>query len=223
MRNRDRGRGAVQALKRYSCFSSLSCCSSSIRYRLGFPRSLSRALVLSHSHTHTHTLTGRSTQCNIVLPCVRRMKESIFHSSYQMGIVSTRHTSQRGSHGQIRQNLSLCFHHILLLLLLCCLHLCLSCCSFSLPVSFSAMKFGRLFSLCVCVCGCHVLFPHMTSDLVNSHSIQLCVCMCMDVVLALLLPPEHKCWKLTHSLFLLSLSYSILSLLLPLGSAPFVF
>lgn len=65
-----------------------------------------QARLPSLSQTHTHTLTGRSTQCNIVLSCERNMKESIFHSCYQMGIVSTLHI-KGGSHVQIRQNLSL--------------------------------------------------------------------------------------------------------------------
>lgn len=85
---------------------------------------------LSFSHTpyleEAHSVT--------LFCLVRKMKESIFHSCYQMGIVSAHHISKRRSHGQIRQNLSLCFHHILLTFLLC-----LSCNFFCLSFSFSAM------------------------------------------------------------------------------------
>lgn len=51
----DEGTEGGRGLKRYSCFSSLSCCSSSIWYRLAFPLS------------NTHTLT-RSTalHCSVL-------------------------------------------------------------------------------------------------------------------------------------------------------------
>lgn len=159
---------------------------------------LSQLLLLFHSmqalfpslplpRTLTHTLTGRSTQCNIVLPHVWKMKESIPHSCYQIGVGRTRCVSKRGSHGQIRQNL---FSHDILLFNFCSSFL--SCCFFSFWVPFSAClmvlfpsvtfsasspRVCLVFSFDLSVCGCHVLFSHVTSDLVNSRSKQLCAWM----------------------------------------------